>query len=234
MALPSLNATPSYELTVPSTGKKYKFRPFLVKEQKVLMLAYESQDKKQIINAMLSTIASCVDDIDIKTLTTSDVDYIFVQLRAKSVGEKIELSIPCDNCQTKNPLTVDAEKVNVSSTSREKIVELNKEVSVKLKYPTYFDFMTNTDSENKSQTETIMDVIISCIDSIMTAEENISAKDESREEVLKFVESMNSKQFEEISDFVQNIPQVEYKADFVCVNCGYEKEIRLQGLDDFF
>ena len=227
MALPSLNATPSYELTVPSTGKKFNFRPFLVKEQKILMLAYESQDKKQIINAMLETIKSCINDIDTRILTTSDVDYIFTQLRAKSVGEKIELNIPCDECQTYNPLYVDVEKAKVSGVSKEKIVELNEDISVKLRYPTYYDFMNNIDTEGKSQTETIMDIIISCIDSIMTQDENISAKDESREELEKFIESMNSKQFEMVSEFVQNIPQLQYLTEFNCVNCGHHQEVNL-------
>jgi predicted house-cleaning NTP pyrophosphatase (Maf/HAM1 superfamily) len=234
MALPSLNASPAYELSVPSTGKKYKFRPFLVKEQKVLMLAYESQDKKQIINAMLETISSCVDEINPKTLTTSDVDYIFTQLRAKSVGEKIELTIKCDQCETYNPITVDVEKVKVNGNTKEKVVKLSEDISIKLKYPTYYDFMTNLDVENKTHTDTIMDVVVSCIDSIMTEEDNISAKDEPREEVIKFVESMNSKQFEMISDFVQEIPQLEYNTGFTCTNCSYEQNVKLQGLDDFF
>jgi predicted house-cleaning NTP pyrophosphatase (Maf/HAM1 superfamily) len=205
MALPSLNTAPSYELIIPSTQKKYNYRPFLVKEQKILMLAYESQDKKQIINAMLDTIKSCIPDIDVRLLTTSDVDYIFTQLRAKSVGEKAE-----------------------------KVVELTDKISVKLKYPTYFDFMNNLNLESSSQTEALMEVVVSCIDSIMTEEENISVKDEPKEEVIKFIESMSSQQFELISEFVQNIPQIEYTTSFKCANCGNEQEVKLQGLDDFF
>lgn len=234
MALPSLNSTPAYELTVPSTGKKFKFRPFLVKEQKMLMLAYESQDKKQVINSMLDTIRSCVDDIDTRTLTTSDVDYIFTQLRAKSVGEKIELYIPCNECETRNHVEVNVEKIKIAGDSKEKVVELTDKISVKLKYPTYFDFMNNLDVDSKSQTETIMDIMISCIDSIMTDDENISVRDESREEVEKFIESMNTQQFESLSNFVQNIPQIEYNTQFKCINCENEQEVKLQGLDDFF
>lgn len=233
MALPSLNAAPSYELTIPSTGKKIKFRPFLVKEQKILMLAYESQDKKQIINAMLDTIDACIEDINCRTLTTSDVDYIFTQLRAKSVGEKIELNIACKECETKNPVTVNVEEVEISGDSKEKIVQLNETYSVKLKYPTYTDFMANI-AEDKSETDTIMDIIVTCLDSIMTEEEIVSLKDETKEEVMSFVESMNTKQFEMITEFVQNIPQLKYTSNFKCVNCGSEQEFTLQGLDDFF
>jgi hypothetical protein len=233
MALPSLNAAPSYELNIPSNGKKVKFRPFLVKEQKVLMLAYESQDKKQIINAMLDTIDACVEGVNCRVLTTSDVDYIFTQLRAKSVGEKIELNVPCTECQTKNPVTVNVEEVTISGDSKEKIIQLDNQYSVKLKYPTYLDFMSNID-ESKSQTETIMDIIVSCLDSVMTEEENVSLKDETKEEVIKFVESMNTKQFEMITEFVQGIPQLEYNSNFKCINCGHEQDFKLQGLDDFF
>jgi len=233
MALPSLNATPSYELTVPSTGQKFKYRPFLVKEQKVLMLAYESQDKRQIINAMLQIVDTCVEGITSSLLPTSDVDYIFTQLRAKSVGEKIELNFPCDECETKNLVTIDVEKISVNGDSKEKIVELNDQYSVKLVYPTYTSFMLNM-GEDKSETQMIMDIIVSCIDSIMTEEEIISLRDESREEVEKFVDSMSSKQFELITEFVQNIPQIHYKTNMKCVNCGHEQEITLQGLDDFF
>lgn len=233
MALPLLNATPSYDLTVPSTGEKFKFRPFLVKEQKVLMLAYESQDKKQIINAMLDIVNACVEGINSRTLATADVDFIFTQLRAKSVGEKIELNIPCEECKTKNNITIDIEQVTISGNNKEKIIELNEQYSVKLKYPTYINFMDNID-DNKPQTEMIMDIIVSCIDSVITEEEIITLKDEPKEEITKFVESMNSKQFEMLTEFVQDIPQIRYKTDLKCVNCEHEQEITLQGLDDFF
>jgi hypothetical protein len=234
MALPSLNATPSYELTIPSTKKKYNYRPFLVKEQKILMLAYESKDKKQVINAMLDTVKSCIPEIDVKVLTTSDVDYIFTQLRAKSVGEKIELNIPCNNCSTQNPISVNVEEVKVNGDNAEKTIELTDKISVKLKYPTYFDFMSGMNLDSESQTETLMEIIISCLDSIMTEEENMLIRDEPKEEVIRFIESMNSQQFELISEFVQNIPQIEYNNKFKCISCGEEQEIKLQGLDDFF
>ena len=235
MALPSLNATPSYELTVPSTGDELKFRPFLVKEQKILMLAYESQNKKQIINAMIETLKSCVKDLDVSKLTTFDVDYIFTQIRAKSVGEKIELKLPCSECETPNPVSVNLENVEVAIEESEKIVKLTDQVSVKLKYPTYIDFMSRLGSmDNMSQTESIMEIIITCMDSVMTEEENISLRDESREEIMTFIESMNNQQFETVSQFVQDMPQLEYKITMTCFNCMHEEEKVLKGIDDFF
>ena len=235
MALPVLNATPSYELTVPSNKQKLKYRPFLVKEQKVLMLAYESQDKKQVINAMLNTLASCVQDIDITQLTTFDVDYIFTQIRAKSVGENIELKINCSQCNTPNDIEVNLEDIDVNVGEGEKIIKLTDEISVKLKYPSYYNFMNRLgDLESQSETETIMEVVVSCMDSILTDEENISLKDESHQEVMNFIESMNSKQFEMVSEFVQNMPTMTHAFQLKCISCGHEEEKVLRGLDDFF
>lgn len=235
MALPSLNATPAYELTVPSSGEKLKFRPFLVKEQKVLMLAYESQDKKTIINAMIDTLKSCVTNIDINKLTTFDADYIFTQIRGKSVGEKIQLNINCSSCDLPNEVEVNLDDINVEITEKEKIVELTDDISVKLKYPTYYKFMDRIGNmDDMSQTEAIMEVIISCIDSVMTQEENISLQDETKEEVVKFIDSMNTQQFELVSAFVQNMPQLEYAFNLKCKSCGHEEEKVLRGIDDFF
>lgn len=234
MALPSLNATPSYEVKVPSSGELLKYRPFLVKEQKILMLAYESRDKKQIIGAMLDTIKSCVEGVDVSKLATFDVDYIFTQLRAKSVGEKIGIKLPCDECKADNDIEINVEELSINLEKGEKVVKLTPEISIKLKYPTYQDFMNKVNLNTESQTETIMDIIIACMDSVATEEENINLKNETKEEVVKFIESMNSKQFELVSEFVQEMPQLEYKTNIQCVKCGHEQEKVLRGLDDFF
>jgi hypothetical protein len=234
MALPSLNASPAYELTVPSTGEQLKFRPFLVKEQKILMLANESQDKKQIINAMLNTITSCVDGADTNNLTTFDVDYIFTQIRAKSVGEKIEFKFPCKQCESPNETMVNLEELKMGEVKGEKIVELNDKVSVKLKYPSYSNILRSMTDKVKSETEMAMDVIIACMDSVLTDEENISLKHETKDEINKFVDSMSGKQFEEVSKFVQDMPQLEHTVKFNCVSCGHQNKLELKGLDDFF
>ena len=235
MALPSLNAAPAYELKVPSTKEKLKYRPFLVKEQKILMLAYESQDKKQVINAILDTLKSCIENVDVSKLTTFDVDYIFTQIRGKSVGEKIDLQINCSQCDTANDININLDDVIMEVTEGEKIIQLTDQIAVKLKYPTYVDFIQKIGNMNsESQTETVMEVIISCMDSVMTEEENISLKDETKEEIEKFIDSMNSKQFEEVSEFVQNMPQMSYTFNLKCVSCEHEEEKVLRGLDDFF
>lgn len=235
MALPLLNSAPKYELTIPSTQNKVRFRPFLVKEQKVLMLAYESQDKRQIIQAILDTIKACVDDVDAKNLTTFDIDYLFTQIRAKSVGEKVELQIPCSECSTPNDVQVNLEDIVIENDGKEQIVQLTDDISVKLKHPSYADFLRNQKFfEIESASGMIMEIMLASIDSIMTEEENIQVKDESREELEAFVDSMTGDQFEKISQFVQNMPVLKHTVNFNCISCGHGNERTLQGIDDFF
>jgi len=236
MALPLLNAAPKYELIVPSTGKKLRFRPFLVKEQKVLLLAYESQDKKQIVNAILDTVTACTSgDIDVFDLTTFDIDYIFTQIRSKSVGEKVDLQIACSSCEQANDVQVNLEDIKVEVEKDSEIIKLNDEISIKMKYPNYNRFMLNSKIfEVTSASEMIIEIVISSIDSIMTEEENLLAKDESREELLSFVESMNAEQFEKVSRFVESMPVMKHEINFKCISCGEENTRLLQGIDDFF
>jgi len=236
MALPKLNATPSYEVRVPSSGEILKFRPFLVKEQKILLIASESKDRRQIIRAMLDTIQNCIEeDIDVTKLTTFDVDYMFMQMRAKSVGEKVKLNLPCSDCEAVSDAEINLEDVTMNVEETERTVPITDQISVKLSYPTYFRFIKDNILENaESQSEILMEIIISCIDAIITEDEMINARDESREELMKFVESMTAGQFEDISQFVQNIPVLSHTLEFDCVGCGKHNEFKLEGLEDFF
>lgn len=236
MALPKLNSSPKYELTIPSTGKTVRFRPFLVKEQKVLLIAYESKDKKQVIHAILDTIRACAEDeINVNDLTTFDVDYIFTQIRAKSVGEKVDLRIKCTHCESFNDIQINIEDIKVEVEEGSKVVKLTDEISVKLRYPNYGQFLKNPYMfDSKSDTQTVLEIIVSCIESVMTEEENISLKDESREEIERFIDSMTSDQFEKISEFVQKMPQLKHDVSFTCTNCEEVAEAQLRGIDDFF
>lgn len=236
MALPSLNTEPKYELTIPSTQQIVRFRPFLVKEQKVLLLAYETQDKKNVIQAILDTVVACVvDDIDVYSLTTFDIDYMFTQIRGKSVGEKVELIINCTECDTPNDIDLNLEEIQIEVDEPSKTIELTDEISVKLVYPNYSKLLTNDKFfSSESTSEIIMEVIMACIDSIITEEESIRIKDEPRSEIEKFIESMNTNQFSQIAEFAQNLPAMEHTVQFNCINCGAENEKLLKGLDDFF
>jgi len=236
MALPKLNSSPKYELTIPSNGEKVRFRPFLVKEQKVLLLAYESQDKKQIIQAIIDTIESCVDDnIDAFKLSTFDVDYIFTQIRGKSVGEIVDLQISCESCQTPNDVKVNLEHINVEVSDRDHLIQLTDDIAVKMGYPDYGRLMLNGNIfEAQNTSEVVMEVILSSIESIMTEEENILARDESREDLINFIDSMTSDQFGKISEYVEQMPVMKQTIEFQCSNCQHDNRRTLQGIDDFF
>ena len=213
MALPKLNDVPMYTTIVPSTGKEVQYRPFLVKEQKVLLVAYESQDRKQIINAMLNTIESCTDNqIQGQKLSIFDVDYMFTQIRSKSAGEKATLNLKCEKCEEETPFTVNLAEINVESPSSNHDIDLTDNIKIRMKYPTYLDVLENDKLNSESiGTEFMIEFMIACIESISTNEEHIQLKDETREEKVAFVDSLNNEQFEKISEFVRNIPKVSQK-----------------------
>jgi hypothetical protein len=237
MALPKLNEIPKYDLVIPSLNETVRFRPFLVKEQKVLMLGYESQDKKEILKAILDTIYACIsENVDYNKLTTYDVDYIFTKIRAKSVGESADIKIACESCQEYNDIKVNLDAIEVQNKKETDTVKLNDEISVKLRHPTYDYFMKSATffKEDRSSTDRMMDLVVSCLDSVMTEDEVIKISDESPEEVLGFIESLSTSQFEMITSWVESIPSVSTDIEFVCSACGEENKKTLKGLDDFF
>ena len=237
MALPRLNDNPQYELKIPSSQQVVKFRPFLVKEQKVLLIAYESQDRKQILSAMLDTIGVCISEaIDVKKLSTFDVDYMFTMIRSKSVGETTDILIQCSDCDTQNEVKVKLDDIEVPVEKQEMLIPINDKMSVRMKYPNY-DFFLNNDTlldSTKTQSEIILSMIVGCLESIETEEERINLIDESEEEILGFLESLTTAQFDKISNFVLNIPAMEHDLSFKCVNCGKDNKRKLKGLEDFF
>jgi hypothetical protein len=237
MALPKLNEIPKYDLVIPSLNETVRFRPFLVKEQKVLMLGYESQNKKEILKAIIETIDACVSgDVDLNRLTTYDVDYMFTKIRAKSVGETADIQISCSNCQEMNDVKVNLDSIEVKDKKETNTVKLTDEISVKLRHPTYNYFMTSSTffTEGRSETDMTMDLIVSCLDSVLTEEEAIKISDESHEEVLAFVDSLSTSQFELITKWVENMPSLQTEIKFKCKHCDTENTKLLKGLDDFF
>jgi len=237
MALPKLNEHVKYELEVPSTGKKIQFRPFLVKEQNVLLIAFESRDRVQIVQAMLDTIQSCTYGLlNINELATFDIDYIFMKIRSKSVGEKADVSTKCSKCEGDVPIVVNIDDIEIPKTEISNVIPLTKEISVKMKYPSYSDFTSNPAvfEENSTATDTLMNFVIGCMESIQTEDENILIKDESHEEIVTFIDSLNQEQFNNISNFVADIPKMSYPVEYTCPSCSHEDKIELQGLEDFF
>lgn len=235
MALPKLNSAPVYEMTIPSTGQNVTYRPFLVKEQKNLLIAFESQNRRDLVRAVQRTIDACVEDDIANNLTTFDVDYMFTKIRSKSVGETADILIPCSECETKNEVKVDLDDVSVTDEIPEMMVPINEDVSVQMKFPTYDDFLGNTTLlDSSTVTEALIQLIITCMDSVLTDEERYSLRDETAEDVINFLESMTSEQFERVSQFANNIPNVTKTVSFSCESCGHENEKTLRGLDDFF
>ena len=200
MALPKLNDNPSYRVTVPSTGQETSFRPFLVKEQKALLIAYETQDKKDMIRAVLKTIEACIEEPLRGNLTTFDVDYLFTKIRAKSVGETADIQVKCSKCESINEVSVELDNVTMSGEVSENVISLNDDVSVEMRYPTYEQFMdSQTLLEDGSPTETLMDLLIVCMQSVLTEEERIDMSTESHASINEFLESMTAEQFERVT-----------------------------------
>jgi hypothetical protein len=236
MALPKINDVPKYELVIPSTKQAVKFRPFLVKEQKVLLMAMESQDPKQIVNAITDTIKVCLlSDTDFNRLTAFDVEYLFIQIRTKSVGERSNLSLLCQECEKSTEVVVDLEKIVVDVPKTSMSVKLNDQYNLKLRYPTYTSMLQNDImNQTQSTTEMIYQLIIACLDSLQSQDDNIKFDDESREEVVKFLEGLTSQQFDKIVTFVQNIPKLTHKINFDCKYCKHPNTVTLEGIQDFF
>ena len=238
MALPVLsNDKPMYEVVVPSSQETFKFRPFLVKEQKSRLIAYESQDMKPILNAMINCIETCVPGINIKELATFDVDYVFTQVRAKSVGETSTIRSACVECNEENEVVINLEEVKMKSSEiKTKIIPITDTVSIEMKYPTYDDMLRNPNYNNPavSQAELLFESIISCMHAVQTGDDKIIISQESREEIEKFVNSLTNEQLTKITDFVESMPAMQHEEKFTCKKCQHENTVQLKGLQDFF
>jgi len=238
MALPKLNNdNPIYEMVIPSTKKTVKFRPFLVKEQKNLLIALESQDSKQILNSMLSCLQSCVSDINVKDLSTFDVDYMFTKVRSKSVGETSNISSRCSNCEHENSVSIDLSQIEINVDDiASSTIPLNDTVSVKMKYPTYEDMINNEKifSDDSRVVDVLFETVVACIHSVQTEEENIMIKDEPREEVERFMSSLTNEQLNRITTFVDSMPILTHTIEYDCKSCNQHNKIELKGLQDFF
>lgn len=228
--------TPKYEMIVPSTGKSITYRPYVVKEEKMLLIAMESQDEKQIENAVMNIIEECVESpLDINALTNFDVEFIFVTLRAKSVGEGIELSPKCTSCEAENKVKIDLDKVTIKNLEdkADTMIKLTDDISVELQWPTMKN--RNIDLVDKdSETETIINMMTSTIGTIYSGEEIFVTSDVPRKEVKEFVESLSNEQFNQIVDVMAKAPVLSYDINFDCKNCGESNSIELNGLADFF
>ena len=238
MPLPKI-ATPTYELELPSTGQPVKFRPFLVKEEKVLVLALESEDTKQITNAIKTVIKGCIQTkgIKVETLPTFDIEFLFLNIRGKSVGETIELNIICpDDETTEVSVTIDLEDIHVQTNDEHtRQIKIDESLMMEMKYPSLDQFIKNNfDFEDKNVMEQSFDLIASCVDKIYSEEEVWAADDCTKKELKDFLEQMKSSQYKNIENFFETMPKLSHKIKVTNPNTKVESEVVLEGLASFF
>jgi transcription elongation factor Elf1 len=238
MAIPIV-ATPTYELKLPSSGKKIKYRPFLVKEEKVLLLAMETKDPAQIQSTTKTVIHDCTfGGVDVENCPPFDLEYIVLQLRIKSVGEKISPSFKCSECNTQTAVDIDLTKVEVVKTANHSnTIHLTDKMGVVMRYPTIEDTvgMESVDEKDtEKNAERTINLIASCIEVIFDNDKIYKTKDFSKEEVIGFVENMSQDMFQKIVKFYQDIPAIKHEINFACPKCGHENKYTLRGMQDFF
>lgn len=238
MPLPTIS-TPTYELEIPSTRKKITYRPFLVKEEKILIIAMESEDPKQIANAVKTVISNCIvtKGIKVENLATFDIEYLFLNIRGKSVGETVEVLITCpDDGETKIPIEINLDDIEVhSSKDHSRDIKLDNNLTLRMKYPSMNEFIKNNfiNMSNVTIDETF-DLICSCVEQVYSEEESWSASDCSKKELIEFLEQLSSNQFKQIERFFETMPKLSHKIKFINPNTKVENEVTLEGLTDFF
>ena len=241
MPLPKIN-TPTYELTLPSNRKKVKYRPFLVREEKILVLALESEDQKQITDAIIQIIGDCLitKNVDVTKLPTFDIEYLFLNVRSKSVGETVEVNVTCpDDGKTKVETSINIDDIKVVKDKNHKlIVPLDDKYSMKLKYPSLDQFIENNfDFEMAAPNESVsaaMSMLSSCIDMIYDEEESWDASESTKEELDEFIDQLNTKQFQQVEEFFRTMPKLSHKLKVTNPQTGVESEVILEGLASFF
>ena len=237
MPLPKI-ATPTYELVIPSTKKKIKYRPFLVKEEKVLILAMESEDTKQIASAVKDVIKNCIitRGVKVEELSTFDIEYLFLNIRGKSVGEEVEVLITCpDDGTTKVPTVIDLDSIQVQyDEEHSRDIKLDDSLTLRMRYPSMNEFIQNNFVVSDVNLDNTFDIITSCIEQIYSEEESWSSADCTKKELKEFVEQLNSKQFKEVETFFSTMPKLSHKLVVTNPNTGVDNEIILEGLASFF
>jgi hypothetical protein len=240
MALPMMN-TPTYNMVVPSSGLSVKFRPFLVKEEKALLIAQQSEDLMVMVDTLKSVVKTCVmEDIDASKLATFDLEYMFTQIRAKSVGEIIELIFPCDNDHGEDnekarvKVSIDLTTLHVEKDpSHTNKIDLFGDVGVMMKYPT-IDIMKKLESLDEDNLEKIFDVVALSIDYIYQGEEIFYAKEQKHEELLQFLNNLTSDQFLKIQKFFATMPRIKKEIEYTCPVCQKQHRKMLEGMQSFF
>ena len=239
MPLPKIN-TPTFELELPSTGKKIRYRPFLVKEEKILVMAMESEDTNQITDAIVQIMNDCIitRGIKVEKLSTFDIEYLFLNVRAKSVGETVEVNVTCpDDGETSVQMEIDIDSIKVQKNKGHRnTIKLDKDLSMKLRYPSLDQFIeSNFDADEEgSNVSQSLSMITSCIDMIYNEEESWNASDSTQKELEEFIEQLNTKQFKQIENFFSTMPKLSHTILVKNPKTEVESEVVLEGLAAFF
>jgi hypothetical protein len=240
--LPKIDV-PVYEIKLPSTGESIKFRPFTVREEKLFLMAYESEDVKYSVDTIIQVLNNCVvSDVDIKELPTFDIEFLFLNLRARSVGEVVKLKYRCNNdvgteeepkkCNSSVDIEINVLEIEPSKNpTHTNKIQLTEELGIVMKYPKMGLIKDNTEVDDFN---VVLDLIISCIDYIYDKENLYYAKDSTKEELTEFLDSLQSKDLEKVKEFFDTMPKLKKKIDFDCNKCGYRENIELEGLQSFF
>ena len=238
MPLPTI-ATPTYDLELPSSGKKIKYRPFLVKEEKLLVLALESESNKEISTAIKAVLKACIQTrgVKVEQLPTFDIEYLFLNIRGKSVGEEIEVNLICpDDGETTVPVTINIDDIEIKkSEDHNKRIALDKNLMMEMKYPSLDQFIKNNfDFGAEPGIDQSFELIASCIDKIYNQEEVWSTSDCTKKEITDFLEQMNSKQFKEIEKFFTTMPKLSHEVVITNPKTKVESTVVIEGLSSFF
>ena len=237
MPLPKIS-TPTYELVLPSSNKKIKYRPFLVKEEKILIIALESQDQKQIANAVKSIIASCIlsRGIKVEKLSTFDIEYLFLNIRGKSVGEDIEVMVTCpDDGKTQVPMSINIDSIQIKkSDDHNPDIKLDDQFTLRMRYPSLSEFIKSNFTAEDLKVDDTFDLIASCVDQVYSEEESWTQEDCTKKELTEFIEQLNSAQFKDIEKSFDTMPKLSHTVKVMNPNTKVESEIVLEGLQNFF
>jgi hypothetical protein len=240
MPLPTIE-TPTYELKMPSSGKKIKYRPFLVKEEKILIIALESRNQNEITNAVKDVLKKCIltRGVKVDDLPTFDIEYIFLNIRAKSIGEDIRLTVTCpDDRETQVPVTIYVDEIKVTKPEGHTTdVVIDDKLTLRMKYPSLNQFVENNfevDDDPEVLVNKTFKVVADCMDTVFTEEDAWEAKDYTSTERVKFVEQLNSKQYKKVENFFATMPKLSHTIEVVNPNTKKKSSVVLEGLADFF
>jgi len=235
MALPKLNV-PKYKLKLPSDGRTVNYRPFLVKEEKLLLIATQTGEQDDIARAITDIIKECTDVQDVSKLATFDIEYLFLQIRTKSVGESVDISVTCpDDGETEVAVSIPLDEIKVNKTrGHKKDIKLSDEISITMDYPSLDTFIKLNFGDESNQIDQIFEMAATCVSTIADTEQVYDCADSPKSEIVEFFENLNSKQFQMIQEFFETMPKLSHKVKVTNPNTGVENEIVLEGLAAFF